>query len=79
MEVNEVLVEAGATLSGAMLQAGLIDELVIYVAPILMGDDARGLFRLPGLETMQQKIGLDITDMRAVGKDWRITARVTPS
>ena len=79
MEVNEVLVETGATLSGTMLQAGLIDELVIYMAPILMGDGARGLFRLPGLETMQQKIGLDITDMRAVGKDWRITARVTPS
>lgn len=77
MEVNEVLVETGATLSGAMLQAGLIDELVIYMAPILMGDGARGLFRLPGLESMQQKIGLDITNVRAVGKDWRITARVT--
>lgn len=77
MEINEVLVETGATLSGAMLQAGLIDELVIYMAPILMGDGARGLFRLPGLDSMQQKISLDITDMRAVGKDWRITAKVT--
>lgn len=76
MEVNEVLVETGATLSGAMLQAGLIDELIIYMAPILMGDDARGLFRLPGLASMEQKIGLEITDMRAVGKDWRVTARV---
>jgi diaminohydroxyphosphoribosylaminopyrimidine deaminase/5-amino-6-(5-phosphoribosylamino)uracil reductase len=77
MEVNEVLVETGATLSGAMLQTGLIDELVIYMAPILMGDGARGLFHLPGLDSMAQKIGLDITDMRAVGKDWRITANVT--
>ncbi len=76
MEVNEVLVETGATLSGAMLQAGLIDELIIYMAPILMGDDARGLFRLPGLASMEQKIGLEITDIRAVGKDWRVTARV---
>ena len=77
MEVNEVLVETGATLSGAMLQAGLIDELVIYMAPILMGASARGLFRIPGLDTMEQKISLDIIDMRAVGKDWKITANVT--
>ena len=77
MEINEVLVESGATLSGAMLQAGLIDELVIYMAPIVMGDGARGLFRLPELQTMEQKINLDITDMRAVGIDWRITASVT--
>ncbi|MGW8227356.1 MAG: bifunctional diaminohydroxyphosphoribosylaminopyrimidine deaminase/5-amino-6-(5-phosphoribosylamino)uracil reductase RibD [Gammaproteobacteria bacterium] len=76
MEVNEVLVETGATLSGAMLQAGLIDELVIYMAPTLMGNGARGLFHLPGLNTMAQKIDLEITDMRAVGKDWKITARV---
>ncbi len=79
MEVNEVLVESGATLSGAMLQAGLIDELVIYMAPILMGDGARGLFRLPALQNMEQKIGLEITDIRAVGKDWRISASVMRS
>jgi len=79
MEVNEVLVETGATLSGAMLQAGLIDELVIYMAPTLMGNGARGLFHLPGLDTMAQKINLEITDMRAVGRDWKITARVTRS
>jgi diaminohydroxyphosphoribosylaminopyrimidine deaminase/5-amino-6-(5-phosphoribosylamino)uracil reductase len=41
-----------------------------------MGDGARGLFHLPGLDSMAQKIGLDITDMRAVGKDWRITLNV---
>lgn len=76
MEVNEVLVETGATLSGAMLKAGLIDELVIYMAPILMGDSARGLFRLPGMDSMDQKIELNIADIRAVGQDWRITATV---
>ncbi|MDE2090099.1 MAG: bifunctional diaminohydroxyphosphoribosylaminopyrimidine deaminase/5-amino-6-(5-phosphoribosylamino)uracil reductase RibD, partial [Gammaproteobacteria bacterium] len=75
-EVNEVLLEAGARLSGAMLRAGLIDELVIYMAPHLMGDRARGLFHLPGLERMDQRIGLEIVDVRAVGEDWRITARV---
>ncbi|MDH3525991.1 MAG: riboflavin biosynthesis protein RibD, partial [Gammaproteobacteria bacterium] len=51
--------------------------LVIYLAPHLMGDAARGLFALPGLERMQDRIDLDIRDIRAVGKDWRITARVS--
>jgi diaminohydroxyphosphoribosylaminopyrimidine deaminase / 5-amino-6-(5-phosphoribosylamino)uracil reductase len=72
--LNEVQVEAGPTLSGALLQAGLVDELVIYMAPHLMGDAARGLFTLPGMEHMDQCIGLQISDIRAVGNDWRITA-----
>ncbi len=73
-EINEVLLEAGATLSGAMLQAGLIDELVIYMAPQLLGDSARGLFHLPGITAMDQKLGLDVRDIRKVGNDWRVTA-----
>ncbi len=73
-EVNELLLEAGATLSGAMLQAGLIDELVIYLAPHLMGDQARGLFHLPGLESMQQRIPLEIREISPAGDDWRIRA-----
>jgi diaminohydroxyphosphoribosylaminopyrimidine deaminase/5-amino-6-(5-phosphoribosylamino)uracil reductase len=77
-EVNEVLVETGAVLSGAMLRAGLIDELVVYMAPVLMGDAARGLFHLPGLELMADRLQLEINDIRAVGKDWRINARVSP-
>lgn len=73
-EVNEVLLETGATLSGAMLRAGLIDEMIIYMAPHLMGNTARGLFNLPGLESMEQRIPLEIKEMRAVGKDWKIVA-----
>lgn len=73
-EINEVLVETGATLNGAFLSAGLIDELVIYMAPHLMGDAARGLFHLPMLEQMQDRIALHIQDIRAVGEDWRIIA-----
>lgn len=76
LQINEVHLEAGATLCGALLQAGLLDELVIYMAPHLMGDAARGLFALPGLEQMAQRINLSISDVRAVGDDWRITARV---
>ncbi len=74
-EINEVLVEAGPTLAGAVLRAGLVDELWVYLAPHLMGDAARGLFHLPGVERMQDRIALDILDIRAVGRDWRIRAR----
>jgi diaminohydroxyphosphoribosylaminopyrimidine deaminase/5-amino-6-(5-phosphoribosylamino)uracil reductase len=73
-EINEVLVEAGATLSGALLAAGLVDELVIYMAPHLLGDGGRGLFHLPGLEQMAQKHAVDIRDIRKIGNDWRISA-----
>jgi diaminohydroxyphosphoribosylaminopyrimidine deaminase/5-amino-6-(5-phosphoribosylamino)uracil reductase len=75
-QLNEIHVEAGPTLCGALLQAGLVDELVIYLAPHLMGDAARGLFHLPGLERMEQRVKLDIMDIRAVGDDWRITATI---
>jgi diaminohydroxyphosphoribosylaminopyrimidine deaminase/5-amino-6-(5-phosphoribosylamino)uracil reductase len=73
--VNELLVEAGATLSGAFVQAGLVDELVLYVAPKLLGATARGLLQLPGLERMADAIPIEILDIRAVGRDWRVTAR----
>ena len=73
-QYNDVLLEAGATLSGAMLKAAYVDELIIYMAPHLMGSDARGLFNLPGLQHMSERIHCDIQDIRAVGKDYRITA-----
>ena len=78
-QINEVHLECGATLSGAMLQAGLIDELVIYMAPVLLGDAGRGLFHLPDLEKMADKISLQIFEQRQVGSDWRLRARVVNS
>ncbi|MEW6354662.1 MAG: bifunctional diaminohydroxyphosphoribosylaminopyrimidine deaminase/5-amino-6-(5-phosphoribosylamino)uracil reductase RibD [Pseudomonadota bacterium] len=75
-EINDVLLEAGPTLSGAMLEAGLVDELVIYIAPVLLGDAARGLFHLSHtLQTMQERITLKVTEVRAVGRDWRVTVK----
>ncbi len=74
-EINEVLVEAGATLCGAFLQAELFDELVIYMAPLFMGSEARGLLNLPGVEKMSQVTQLKIIDMRAVGNDWRMIVK----
>ncbi len=79
MEINEVLVETGATLSGALLQAGLIDELIVYVAPILMGHEARPLFRLPGLASMADRIELELIEQRMVGRDMRLRYRIPPS
>lgn len=73
-EINEVLLESGAVLAGAMMAQGLIDELVIYLAPHLMGSDARGLFHLPLIEQMSQRIPLKIIDLRQVGEDIRIIA-----
>jgi diaminohydroxyphosphoribosylaminopyrimidine deaminase / 5-amino-6-(5-phosphoribosylamino)uracil reductase len=72
-ECNEVLLETGASLAGSFLRRGLLDELVIYMAPKLMGSGARPLFELP-LDNMNASLALKITDMRALGKDWRITA-----
>jgi diaminohydroxyphosphoribosylaminopyrimidine deaminase/5-amino-6-(5-phosphoribosylamino)uracil reductase len=74
--INELHLEAGAVLSGALLAEGLVDELVVYMAPHVMGDAGRGLFTLPGLERMSQRIGLVIQDVRAVGAELRMTARL---
>ena len=74
---NEVLVEAGSKLNGALLQAGLVDELVLYLAPQLLGDMARGMARLGELASLDQRIGLAWKDVRHVGKDLRIVARVS--
>ena len=75
-EVNELMVEAGAHLCGALLAAGLIDEIVIYYAPHILGSTAHGMFVIPGLDNMQQRHALKIQDVRAMGDDWRVTARV---
>lgn len=73
--INEVLLECGPTLAGAFMTAGLVDELILYLAPHLMGDAARGLFRLPGLEKMQDRIPLTWADVRRVGTDLRLTLK----
>ncbi|WP_461519097.1 bifunctional diaminohydroxyphosphoribosylaminopyrimidine deaminase/5-amino-6-(5-phosphoribosylamino)uracil reductase RibD [Porticoccus sp.] len=73
-ECNEVLVEAGAELAGAFISNGLVDEVIIYMAPKFLGSAARPLLDLP-LQTMSAALANDIIDMRAVGGDWRITVR----
>ena len=74
-QINEVLVEGGEGLNGALLALGLIDELLIYYAPKLMGSAAKGLFAMPALTQMNQAIDLEIFDLRYIGADIRLRAR----
>ena len=74
-EVNEVLLESGATLAGKMLEAGVLDEIIIYMAPVLLGRNARSLFNLEGITTMSDRVALNYTDLRMVGPDVRITLK----
>ena len=78
-ECNEVLAECGPKLAGALLGAGLIDELVLYVAPALLGDSSRPLLCLDPFTNMAERRELAIRDIRAVGQDWRITATLKAS
>ncbi|MBI1887128.1 MAG: bifunctional diaminohydroxyphosphoribosylaminopyrimidine deaminase/5-amino-6-(5-phosphoribosylamino)uracil reductase RibD [Nitrosomonadales bacterium] len=73
---NELLVEAGSTLNGALLRAGLVDELLLYLAPQLLGDAARGVAQLGELTSLEQRVNLKWRDVRQVGEDLRILARV---
>jgi diaminohydroxyphosphoribosylaminopyrimidine deaminase/5-amino-6-(5-phosphoribosylamino)uracil reductase len=77
LEINEVLVEAGATLCGALLRANLVDELVLYYAPQIMGNNERGMFALPPLARMTDRVNFEISDVRSIGKDWRVIAKVS--
>ncbi len=74
-EMNLVHVEAGSVLCGALLDNELVDEIIIYMAPHIMGDSAKGLFHLPALTQMQDRVSLNIHDVRAMGNDIRITAK----
>lgn len=73
--INEVHVEAGATLNGALLAAGLVDEWVAYQAPLVIGHHARGLFDLPALTDMSGRHGFVLRDARLVGGDLRLVLR----
>ena len=76
MEVNDVLVECGPTLAGNLVDRDLIDELVIYLAPHMMGSETQGILQTPGWGALRDRIQLDFTDVRRVGADLRITATV---
>ena len=74
---NEVTVETGSKLGGSLLAAGVVDEIVLYLAPKLLGDAAQGLYALPEMTRLEQSLRPRIVDVRCVGEDLRITARFT--
>lgn len=75
-EINELHVEAGFKLNGSLLREGCVDELVVYLAPCIIGDAARGMFDLPELQDLEARRRLEIRDLRMIDGDVRITARV---
>jgi len=76
-DVNELHVEAGAGLNGALLAAGLVDELLLYVAPSILGDPARGVADFPGgLASLSARVPFTLHDVARIGDDLRIIARI---
>ncbi len=75
-ELNEIHVEAGTKLNGSFFQAGVVDELLVYLAPSVIGDSGRGMFNLPEFTQLSQATALKIREIERVGADLRILARV---
>ena len=77
--INEVQVEAGAQLAGGLLKAGLVDELLLYVAPVLLGDQGRPLLAGLDVASMTQRFGLELLETRQLGPDLRLLLRPAPA
>ena len=75
-EINEIHVEAGATLNGALMQEGLVDEMLVYLAPCFLGS-GKNMLSLNHIDRLADKIALDFQEIVSVGGDIRIVARLT--
>ena len=76
LEINELWVEAGPNLNGELLKLGLLDELITYTAPYIIGGNANSMFNAPILETMKDKIKVSVFDLRSIGEDIRIQMKI---
>jgi diaminohydroxyphosphoribosylaminopyrimidine deaminase / 5-amino-6-(5-phosphoribosylamino)uracil reductase len=74
-EVNEVHVEAGFRLNGSLVREGYVDELLVYLAPSIIGDKAQGMFELPEISELAGRRQLVVSELRAIGPDIRVMAR----
>jgi diaminohydroxyphosphoribosylaminopyrimidine deaminase/5-amino-6-(5-phosphoribosylamino)uracil reductase len=72
-EYNDVLFECGPTLAASLVRSGLVDEIVIYIAPVLMGATARSLLNLPEIDRMSDLVNLEVLDLARIGEDIRLT------
>ena len=75
IEINDALVEAGPRMNGALLKSGLIDELIIYMSPCILGDNAKDMFEFPAIEKLSDRYSFDIHDLHKIGTDMKITLR----
>ncbi|MET0292746.1 MAG: bifunctional diaminohydroxyphosphoribosylaminopyrimidine deaminase/5-amino-6-(5-phosphoribosylamino)uracil reductase RibD [Steroidobacteraceae bacterium] len=75
LQMNEIWVEAGAVLAGRFVEEGLVDELIVYTAPSLLGSGARPLMALPEPASLESRLQFEYTDFRLIGPDLRLTAR----
>lgn len=73
--INELLVEAGPVLNGALVTAGLVDEIVFYFAPSLLGNSAQAMVAMPEITDLSEKYDLQMTDIRKIGVDIRLMAK----
>jgi diaminohydroxyphosphoribosylaminopyrimidine deaminase/5-amino-6-(5-phosphoribosylamino)uracil reductase len=78
LNLNDVLIESGARLAGAFIEQDLVDELILYQAPKLMGADSKSLVNMKSIENLSQAKELNISDIRMIGKDIRIIAKLLP-
>jgi diaminohydroxyphosphoribosylaminopyrimidine deaminase/5-amino-6-(5-phosphoribosylamino)uracil reductase len=78
LNLNDVLIESGARLAGAFIEQDLVDELILYQAPKLMGADSKSLVNMESIENLSQAKELNISDIRMIGKDIRIIAKLLP-
>jgi diaminohydroxyphosphoribosylaminopyrimidine deaminase/5-amino-6-(5-phosphoribosylamino)uracil reductase len=78
-ELNEIHVEAGFKLNGSLVAAGVVDELLVYLAPSLIGESGRGMFNLPALDDLAQRRRLVWRDVLRIGEDLRVVARFGPT
>ena len=73
---NEVLIEAGPSLSGAFIEAGLVDELILYIAPRLLGSDGKPLLNIVGMQSLNEFAGFSVQQLIKIGEDVRLTLKV---
>jgi len=74
-QINELLVETGATLAGSFIQQKLVNQLIVYTAPVIMGSTARALFEI-NIEEMDNRLHIDDFTIKQMGKDWRLIANL---
>jgi diaminohydroxyphosphoribosylaminopyrimidine deaminase/5-amino-6-(5-phosphoribosylamino)uracil reductase len=74
-ELNEIHVEAGVKLNGSLVAAGVVDELLVYLAPSLLGDGGSGMFNMPSIARLDQQLRLRLVDVQRIGADVRVVAR----